>query len=335
MRRLRIFTWHVHGNYLYYLSHCDHEFYIPVSADARHGYGGRGSSFAFGPNVHEVAEAGVAEMRFDCILYQSRQNWERDQFATLSPAQRELPRLYLEHDPPRETPTDTRHWMNDPRVLLVHVTNFNALMWDSGDVPATVIEHGVVVPPDALYGGEFERGIVVVNNLVSRGRRVGADVVARLSEELPLDLVGMGSEACGGLGEVPPMELPYLAAGYRFFLHPMRWTSLGLALCEAMMIGMPALGLAATELSTVIRNGDSGYIETDPMRLVEHGRRLLGDRAEARRLGENAREVAMGRFGIERFKRDWDAAFEAAMDGQPAAISRKVETAVSETAVSA
>jgi len=28
MRRLRILTWQVHGNYLYYLTHAPHEFFI-------------------------------------------------------------------------------------------------------------------------------------------------------------------------------------------------------------------------------------------------------------------------------------------------------------------
>ena len=30
MRPLRVFTWHVHGNYLYYLSQANAEFYLPV-----------------------------------------------------------------------------------------------------------------------------------------------------------------------------------------------------------------------------------------------------------------------------------------------------------------
>ena len=320
MKRLKIFTWHVHGNYLYYLSQCDHEFYIPVAADNRAGYGGRGRTFPFGPNVHEVTESAVPELDVDCVIFQSRQNYEVDQFRTLSAAQRALPRLYLEHDPPRTSPVDTCHPMDDPAVLLVHVTHFNALMWDSGTVPTTVIEHGVIVPDAARYSGEEPCGLVVVNGLANRGRRVGADIYETLRTELPLDLVGMESERSGGLGEVPPMELPSFAARYRFFLHPMRWTSLGLAVCEAMMIGMPVLGLATTELPTVIRNGESGFIETDPRRLIAHGGRLLNDLAEARRLGENARNVANERFGIERFKRDWSAALEAAMDRQPGAL---------------
>jgi len=44
-------------------------------------------------------------------------------------------------------------------------------------------------------------------------------------------------------------------AEYRFFFNPVRYTSLPLAVCEAMTIGMPIVGLATTELVSVIRNG--------------------------------------------------------------------------------
>jgi hypothetical protein len=55
-----------------------------------------------------------------------------DQYRYLTPAQQRLPKIYLEHDPPRATATDTRHPVDDENVLLVHVTAFNRLMWDNG-----------------------------------------------------------------------------------------------------------------------------------------------------------------------------------------------------------
>jgi hypothetical protein len=126
---------------------------------------------------------------------------------------------------------------------------------------------------------------------------------------VPLDLVGMGTEEMGGLGEVQPMELAELEARYRFFFNPIRYTSLGLAVCEAMMIGMPVVGLATTEMVTVIENDVSGYLDTDLGRLVESMTELLRYPAEARRLGAGARRTALDRFGIKRFARDWEQAF--------------------------
>src|SRR5581483_3611457 len=128
--------------------------------------------------------------------------------------------------------------------LLVHVTHFNALMWDSGRTPTRVIEHGVAIPQGVRYRGELERGLVVINNLRARGRRLGRDVFEYARALVPLDLVGMDAEALGGLGEISPPLLPEFEARYRLFFHPVRYTSLGMALCEAMMIGMPIVGLA-------------------------------------------------------------------------------------------
>ena len=307
-RPLRVLTWHIHGSYLFYLVHASVEFVLPVRPDRGEGYGGRWPTFP--PNAIEVPVEEVRDLDLDCILFQSRRNYLEDQHAILSEAQRRLPRVYLEHDPPREAPTDTRHVVDDPEVLLVHVTHFNDLMWDSGRTPTRVIEHGVVVPEAARYTGELERGIVVVNNLQGRGRRLGADVFARVQSEIPLDLVGINATAmAGGLGEKSPHELPVFEARYRFFFNPIRYTSLGLAVCEAMMVGLPVIGLATTEMATVIENGVSGYIDTNVATLIGRMRDLLRDPGEARRLGDGARRVALDRFNIERFARDWEATF--------------------------
>ena len=309
MRPLRILTWHVHGNYLWYLSHVPHELYLPVKPGRPEGYGGRGHTFPWPDNVHEVAAEDVPDLELDCVLTQSHHNWLVDREELLSAAQLGLPAIHLEHDPPRQSPTDTLHPVDDPSVLLVHVTHFNDLMWDSGRTPTRVIEHGVVVPDGVRYSGEIERGVVVVNGLRRRGRRLGADVFERARQHLPLDLVGMFSDELGGIGEVPPPELAAFVARYRFFFHPIRYTSLGLAACEAMMLGMPIVALATTEMATVVDNGVSGWVDTDVGRLIERMGELLGDRGEARRLGEGARHTAVERFSIERFVGNWDRAF--------------------------
>lgn len=328
MRPLRIFTWHIHGNYLWYLAHTPHEFYLPVGDVASPGYGGRGKTFPLGPNVYDVPVEEVYRRSFDCILFQHRNNWCRDQYRFLNATQRNLPRIYLEHDPPLDHPTDQRHWFNDPNGLLVHVTAFNALMWDCGRTPWRVIEHGVPCRRDVRYTGKIARGLTVINHLRSRGRRLGPDVFEEARQRVPLDLVGMESESLGGLGEVPPPQLAAFESQYRFFFNPIRYTSLGLAVCEAMMLGMPVVGLATTEMASVIDNGTTGFIDTSLDRLIEPMRRLLDDPAEARRLGRNARFYARRRFGLRRFVHDWNETLAEATDTKPfhqASRSRHVE----------
>ncbi len=309
MRRLNILTWHIHGNYLYYLTQAQHEFYLPVYPERTAGYGGRAGTFPWGDNVHEVPAEEVRNLDLDVILFQSQQNYTQDQYEILSPAQRQLPRIYLEHDPPRDQPTDTSHIVDDPNTLLVHCTHFNNLMWNSNRTPTRVIEHGVLVSDDIQYSGERERGIVVVNNLKKRGRRLGLDIFEQVRAQVPLDLVGLNSQDLGGFGPLRHDEVWSFEAHYRFFFNPIRYTSLGLAVCEAMMIGMPIIGLATTEMVTTLENGVSGYVDTDVAKLVDCMRELLADPTEARRLGEGARRVAQERFNIQRFVRDWDQAF--------------------------
>jgi glycosyltransferase involved in cell wall biosynthesis len=201
-------------------------------------------------------------------------------------------------------------------VLLVQVTAFNALMWDAGRTPVRVIDHGLP-DPGVRWTGELERGIVVVNDLDRRGRRLGADLFAAARETVPLDLVGMGATRLAGLGEVRRDELPAFEARYRFFFNPIRYTSLGLAMIEAMLVGLPVVAFATTEIPTVIENGRSGITATDPGSLLGGMGALLEDRALARRLGAAGRERALERFGMERFTRDWTAAFELVTGGTP------------------
>ncbi|HYG41058.1 MAG TPA: glycosyltransferase [Cytophagales bacterium] len=309
-KSLRILTWHVHGSYLYYLTQTPCEFYLPVKEGRPEGYGGRSGSFIWGDNVQEIKVSELRDLEFDCILFQSRKNYLEDQFEILTEEQRALPKIYLEHDPPREVPTDTKHVVNDPEVLIVHVTHFNNLMWDNNDCPSKVIDHGVMIPERVQYTGELEKGIVVINGLAGRGRRLGLDIFERVRQEIPLDIVGMGSKDVGGLGEVPITELPAFTARYRFFFNPIRYTSLGLAVCEAMMTGLPIVGLATTEMSVTIENDLSGYIHTDVDFLIEKMKILLDDPVKAFELGSGARAVANKRFNINRFGKDWMQTFQ-------------------------
>lgn len=308
MARLRILTWHTPGRYLELLARTGHEFYLPVKPGHPVGYVGRGG-LDLPLRVIEVPANEVPRLELDVVLSQSRQNWLVDRDLILSPAQRELPRIHLEHDPPREHPTDARHVVDDPDALLVHVTHFNDLMWDPGRTPTRVIEHGIVLPEGVRWNGKLDRGLVVAHGLGHRGRWTGADLIERARRRVPLDIVGMGSEAFGGLGAVPHAELAAFAADYRFFFHPVRYAGLGLAVCEAMLLGMPIVSLATAEMPTVVVNGVSGWSGTDVDWLIDRMCDLLADPAQARRLGAGARATAERRFAVDRFTRDWNDAF--------------------------
>jgi hypothetical protein len=304
MRRLKVLTWHTRGSYLYYLSQAPHEFFVLPESGAPPGFG----RYPWSDNVHALPPEAAHTGQFDCILFQDARQWEHEQFAVLTPAQRALPRIYLEHAPPQAHPTDTPHPVDDPNVLLVHVTPFNELMWDNRRTPTRVIEHGVFIAESVRYLGALERGLVIANDLSRHGRRMGLDLFLQARAQLPLDLVGRAAEELNGVGEVQHAQLPSLAARYRFLFSPVRHASLGLGVIEAMMAGMPVVALATNEMATVIDDGANGFIDTRIERLFDCMRELLRSPSLARDLGQAARRRAQERFSIERFSADWDAA---------------------------
>jgi glycosyltransferase involved in cell wall biosynthesis len=308
MRRLKILTWHTHGAYLHYLTQAPHDFYVLSKPDRPPGYAGRSGHIPWGANVHDLPVDEARRQSLDLIVFQDDPQYLEDQHRYLSPAQRRLPKIYIEHDPPREHPVDTRHVVREREVLVVHCTAFNRLMWDNGDVPTRVIDHGVIAP-SARYTGELDKGLVIINNIARRGRRLGFDVYKKINADVPLELVGMGAVEAGGLGEILHAELPAFAARYRFLFNPIRYTSMGLAVIEAMMVGLPVVTLATTEMVTVIRDGVNGFIDTDTDKLLERMKALLADKVLAQTLGSAARRTALERFGIERFVADWNDAF--------------------------
>ena len=112
-----------------------------------------------------------------------------------------------------------------------------------------------------------------------------------------------------GAEELPQADLHKRMAEHRAYLHPYRWTSLGLALLEAMTLGMPVLALAATGAPRPSRRRRPG---------VRGRRRARRARPRARRRSRTrprrrARPRAPTRwthYGLERFLADWDRLLE-------------------------
>jgi glycosyltransferase involved in cell wall biosynthesis len=88
-------------------------------------------------------------------------------------------------------------------------------------------------------------------------------------------------------------------------VHPVRWTSLGLSLLEAMHLGMPVVALATTEAVEAVPP-DAGVLSTRPERLWDAVQTYLHDEDAARLAGKAARAAALERYGLDRFLADWD-----------------------------
>ncbi len=304
---MRILIWHIHGSWTTAFVHGDHEYLVPVLPDRGPDGRGRAQTYAWPAAAVEVTADEAAEAEVDIVILQRPSELEGLAESWLGGRRpgRDLPAIYVEHNAPQGRIAEMRHPAADrPDLTVVHVTHFNRLFWDTGSTPTRVVEHGIV-DPGSLYSGELERVAVVVNEARRRGRVTGTDLLPQLNGSIPLDVFGMDSESLGGIGDVPHADLHAEMARRRVYLHPIRWTSLGLSLLEAMHLGMPVVALATTEVPEAVPP-EAGVVSNDVDVLSAALRRLVHDPGEARARGLAAREAALRRYGLARFLADWD-----------------------------
>lgn len=302
----RLLIWHVHGSYATALVQGAHTYYIPVLPDRGPDGRGRARTWDWPANAVEVTPDQARHLDLDAVVLQRPHELELVEAWLGRRPGRDIRAIYLEHNAPQGRIAEMRHPVADrPDLRVVHVTHFNGLFWDCGTTPTTVIEHGVV-DPGYRYTGEIAHAAVAINEARRRGRVTGTDLLERFRAAIPLDLFGIDAGALGGVDDPPQSLLHAEMPKRRAYLHPMRWTSLGLALIEAMHMGMPIVALATTEAVEAVPPG-CGVVSTDVARLCAALRHYARDPDAARADGERARAYALERYGLARFLRAWDA----------------------------
>jgi glycosyltransferase involved in cell wall biosynthesis len=308
---VRILLWHVHGSWTTALVQGDHEYLLPLTPERGSDGRGRAQTWDWPAAAREVTADEGPDLDVDVVLLQRPHELDRLAESWLGGRRpgRDLHAVYVEHNAPQGRIAEMRHPAADrPDLTIVHVTHFNDLFWDGGSTPSRVIEHGVV-DPGYRYTGELARAVVVINEARRRGRVTGTDLLPRLNGVVPIDLFGMDAAALGGRENPPQHVLHDEMARRRVYLHPIRWTSLGLSLIEAMHLGMPVVALATTEAPEAVPPA-AGTVSTDVRLLAEEVRRLVADPGLARERGVAARAAALDRYGLGRFLADWDDLLE-------------------------
>jgi hypothetical protein len=313
---VRILLWHVHGSWTTAFVHGHHEYVVPVVADRGTDGVGIARTFFWPDSVVERSPEQLRDEAFDVVILQRERDIELCERWTGRRPGRDVPAVWVEHNAPQGRISELRHPMADRSDLVVaHVTHFNDLFWECGTTRTVVIEHGIV-DPGYRFTGELARAAVVINEPIRRGRVTGTDLLPLFAAAAPLDLFGMKVEGAGrSLGiprhrlaeheDVPQAEMHSELARRRVYVHPLRWTSLGLSLLEAMHLGMPVVGLATTEAIRAVPP-EAGVVDTDVERLVNAVRALVNDEARASAMGEAGRAYALEHYGLGRFSDDWD-----------------------------
>ena len=316
---MRILLWHVHGSWTDAFVRGRHEYLLPVLPEG--GPWGLGRARRDWPDsAREVTLADLDADHVDAVVLQRPDEIAEAARALGRQPGTDLPALYVEHNTPKSDFPFSRHPLADRSdIPVVHVTHFNRLAWDCGSAPTLVIEHGIP-DPGQLYSGERPELGVVINEPVRRGRVTGTDLLPAFASVAPLQVFGMKTEGLAaavgihGLrltarGDLQTRELHRELARCRVYLHPMRWTSLGLSLLEAMHLGMPVVALATTEAPRAVPP-EAGAVLADVDELLRCARRLVANPEEARRRGAAAREAALARYGLGRFLDRWDEILE-------------------------
>lgn len=315
---MRILLWNVHGSWDTAFVLGPHDYIVPVTPGR--GPDGRGvpRTYNWPASVREVPAAALRDEDIDVVLLQRPAELALAARWLGREPGRDIAAVYVEHNTPRGDVPDTRHFLADrDDILLVHVTHFNALCWDSGRAPTTVIEHGIP-DPGYCYRGDWPRVGVVINEPIRRWRVTGTGLLPAFAKAAPLDVFGMQAAglpqrlgvdpaAIWVFDDLPQQKMHAELARRRVYLHPFRWTSLGLSLLEAMLLGMPVVALATTETVEAVPP-EAGVVSNRLDVLTSAIQGFVSDPLWSRRAGQAARSAALGRYSLARFHRDWDRA---------------------------
>ena len=307
---MRILLWHVHGAWTTAFVHGRHEYVVPVLPDRGPDGVGLARTYAWPDSVTEVPPEQLRDDEFDVVLLQRPHELEglAQEWLGRRPG-RDVPAVYVEHNAPQGRITDMRHPAADrPDLLVVHVTHFNALFWDTGSTRTRVIEHGIV-DPGHRYTGELPRAAVVINEARRRARVTGTDLLDRFSQAAPIDLFGMDAASLGGIEDLP-QQRPARRDGASTRLP----ASDPLDLARSVAAGGDAsrhAGRRAGHYRGARGGAARGGSGVDADRLPDR-RGAAADRRPrgGGRARHAARAAALERYGLERFLADWDDVLE-------------------------
>lgn len=313
---MNILIWHVHGSWLTGFVQGPHRYLIPVTPDRGPDGRGRARTWDWPDNAVERTPEQLRHEPIDVVILQRPVDAELLEAWTGRRAGIDVPTIWLEHNTPPGPADGLRHPAADRDDLVIaHVTHTNRLYWDCGTTRTTVIDHGIC-DPGRRYTGELPRAAVVLNDADRRGRATGSDLIPLIAEHVPVDLFGMNATrsvapiAARGLDIVGHDDLPQDVlhdelARRRVYVHTTRWTSLGLALLEAMFLGMPVVALATTEVPASVLP-EAGAVTNDLDAWFDAIRHLVADDRAARIAGDHARTAAIRRHDLGRFLDDWE-----------------------------
>jgi hypothetical protein len=189
---VKILLWYAHGSYVNALVRGEHE-YLFLDVDPS-GSCAPVPTVPWPDGARIVKAAELAGDPPDLVVCQRLEEIEACTRLLGRTPGLDLPAVFIEHNTPADgVPTSVHPLADREGWLIVHVTRFNALLWDSGSTPTTVVDHGVL-DPGPHWSGERRRAAFVVNEPVRRWRVTGTDLLPSVVGEQGVDNFGIDGD---------------------------------------------------------------------------------------------------------------------------------------------
>ncbi len=211
---------------------------------------------------------------------------------------------------PEEMSRQVQQYLSLIGGIAVAVSESKRLSWG---LSCDVIRPAVDADEWCGYRGTDATLLRVANQVNARRARFDWDANERIVDGLPFRLVGHNPDVGGSEAAQGWDHLRDVYRSHRAYVHtaaPALEDGYNLALLEAMATGMPVVSTTAP--GSPIRDGENGFIGSDPAALHEKACELLRDLGLSQKLGARARETVLDEFGVEAFVTGWRVAIEKA-----------------------
>jgi len=116
------------------------------------------------------------------------------------------------------------------------------------------------------------------------------------------------------VGAKPREEVIQYMQAADIYLDPTKIEALGMAVIEAQACGVPGLGYENSGVGDIIESSYNGYLYRKDKEAAEQIIYLLDNPSEIKRMGQNARRVAVERYDWKKIVKDLEKAYRTTID---------------------
>lgn len=192
--------------------------------------------------------------------------------------------------------------------LHVFISEVSANEWGydlAEDNNVVVLHHGV--DTNLFRGGvvRLDQILVCVNDFINRGRILGYQQFREATEGLPVKVLGETPGLSRAAKDVEDLVSHYQKS--QIFLNTSIYSPIPTVVLEAVACECALVTTDHCMLKDIFTHEYDCYFANDSRTMRKYLQFLLSHPAEARRMGQNARETVSNLFPLDKFVKSWDS----------------------------